>query len=213
MDVNRWLIKRLGIKVLPFPIPSELRKKRREYLGELFNKLGYKVGAEIGVWQGDFSLALLQRNPSMHLYCIDPWEYYDDYHEDIISVDQLGMDNNLAIAKEKLKGYNTTFVRKRSMAAVNDFKDNSLDFVYIDGHHGYTYVIDDLEYWGRKVRPGGMICGHDYYELKNPYRDRSPNYRVFEAVNAYVKAYKIDPWFVVGRQRDERHRSFIIVKQ
>jgi SAM-dependent methyltransferase len=213
MDVNRWLIKRLRLKVLPYPIPTEIPNKRREYLGELINKLEYKVGAEIGVWQGDFSKSLLIPNPDLHLYCIDPWEYYADYHEDIISVNQDGMDYNLAIAKQKLAGHNVTFIRKRSMAAVDDFADNSLDFVYIDGHHGFSYVANDLEWWYKKVRPGGLVCGHDYYGLKDPYRKRSPNYRVFEAVNGFVQAFDIHPWFVIGRQRDERHRSFIIVKK
>jgi hypothetical protein len=41
------------------------------------------------------------------------------------------------------------------------FPDESLDLVFIDGNHGYSHVKQDIRAWLPKVRPGGVLCGHD----------------------------------------------------
>lgn len=42
------------------------------------------------------------------------------------------------------------------------YADNSLDFVFIDAGHTYNEVVADINDWLPKVRPGGIIAGHDY---------------------------------------------------
>ena len=39
---------------------------------------------------------------------------------------------------------------------------NQLDIVFIDGNHKYQPVLDDIEAWYPQIRPGGLLCGHDY---------------------------------------------------
>ena len=41
-------------------------------------------------------------------------------------------------------------------------KHHSLDLVFIDGDHSYDAVVDDIEAWEPKVRPGGVLGGHDF---------------------------------------------------
>jgi hypothetical protein len=41
------------------------------------------------------------------------------------------------------------------------FPDRSVDLVFIDGNHGYSQVWRDLASWLPKVKPGGILCGHD----------------------------------------------------
>lgn len=53
-------------------------------------------------------------------------------------------------------------VRKDSVTASKDYKDNSLDFVYIDADHRYEFVKADIDAWYPKVKKGGYIGGHDY---------------------------------------------------
>ena len=50
------------------------------------------------------------------------------------------------------------------MEAVNNFKDNILDFVYIDADHRYEAVKADILAWLPKVKKNGWLCGHDYGE-------------------------------------------------
>ena len=54
-------------------------------------------------------------------------------------------------------------VRKKSSDAVEMFEDNSIDFLFVDGNHEYEYVLEDLRNYYPKVKPGGIICGDDYF--------------------------------------------------
>jgi SAM-dependent methyltransferase len=53
-------------------------------------------------------------------------------------------------------------VREGSLRASAMFTDASLDLVMIDGKHNYRDVKADIKAWMRKVRPGGLLAGHDF---------------------------------------------------
>jgi predicted O-methyltransferase YrrM len=50
---------------------------------------------------------------------------------------------------------------KDSSEAASDFKNGSIDFVFIDAAHDYESVKKDLIAWLPKVKKTGMIAGHD----------------------------------------------------
>ena len=50
----------------------------------------------------------------------------------------------------------------RSVRAAAVFADGSLDLVFIDADHSFAAVREDLRAWWPKVRPGGLLAGHDY---------------------------------------------------
>ena len=52
--------------------------------------------------------------------------------------------------------------RRPSVEAARDFPDQSLDFAFIDARHTYEATCEDLAAWWPKVRPGGLIAGHEY---------------------------------------------------
>lgn len=56
-----------------------------------------------------------------------------------------------------------TPIKLLSLDAVNLYKDESLDFVFIDGNHNYSYVKEDILKWKPKIKKGGILSGHDYY--------------------------------------------------
>jgi len=58
---------------------------------------------------------------------------------------------------------NIVKVRKSSIEAAKDFKDKSLDAVYIDAEHDENSVRSDIKTWRPKVKFGGYLTGHDYY--------------------------------------------------
>jgi GT2 family glycosyltransferase len=49
-----------------------------------------------------------------------------------------------------------------SVRAATLFPNESVDFCFIDGDHSYESVTADLNAWWPKIRPGGMLAGHDY---------------------------------------------------
>jgi len=52
-----------------------------------------------------------------------------------------------------------------SIRLSEEFDNNSLDFVYIDGNHSYEDSLKDYYYWFNKIKPGGIIGGHDYVDV------------------------------------------------
>jgi len=54
-----------------------------------------------------------------------------------------------------------THIRSRSQAAHDDVGD--VDFLYIDGAHGFSSARDDLVRWGAKVADGGTMAVHDCF--------------------------------------------------
>lgn len=129
----------------------------REKLADYFVELGLKVGAEIGVEQGVYTEVLCKTG--LEVYAVDSWQAYRGYRD---HVNQKKLDGFLEKVKERLVPYSYHIVKKFSMDAVKDFKNESLDFVYIDANHTFRYVAEDIYEWSRKVRKGGIVAGHDY---------------------------------------------------
>lgn len=128
------------------------------------------VGAEIGVYRGDFSARILQVvYPSM-LHLIDPWEYQEEYAEALYGGraedGQAEMDRIYDSVLDRFAGARAegrvSVHRGSSVDVANEIPDRSLDWVYIDGNHEYEYVLEDLRIYHEKVRPGGLLAGDDY---------------------------------------------------
>ena len=188
----------------------EIPGMSRDMLAELFSELGFNEGAEIGVEKGYYSEVLCKTNPNLKLHCIDPWITYKDYKD---YKRQEHMDSLYEKSLNRLKDLNCNIIKKTSMEAVKDFEDASLDFVYIDANHIFEYVVNDIIEWTKKVRPGGIVSGHDYFEAPR----RGKPIGVVPALHGYLNAKHIEPLFIVGRwtapppeTRDKRRSWFFI---
>lgn len=143
-------------------------------LAKYFNEKGFKVGAEIGVADGRYSEILCQNIPGLKLFCVDPWYPYEgnwrgkEYQQKAFET-----------ACERLESYNADILRKTSIQGSLDIPDNFLDFVFIDGAHDFNNALIDVILWTQKVRKGGIVSGHDYYEARTVH--------VIPAVDAYCK--------------------------
>ncbi len=120
------------------------------------------IGVEVGVFQGKNAVYLIQDSPIKKLYLVDSYKPYYDFGSGNYTQEE--MDNYHAEAIANLEPYKdrVEFIIKDSVGAAKDFKDESLDFVYIDAGHSYDEVFSDLTVWLPKVRKGGIIGGHDY---------------------------------------------------
>lgn len=126
------------------------------------------IGAEIGVWKGDFSAAILREADPRKLYLIDPWLSRDDAaHREAWygpnGPDMEGVYQHVLrrFCKER-ESDRVVIVRAPSESALTEFPDGHFDFIYIDGDHEYSAVRKDCMLSFEKVRPGGYICGDDY---------------------------------------------------
>jgi hypothetical protein len=137
---------------------------RRE-LGLLLNaqKLTGR-GAEIGVTKGKFSERILHYWRGELLFSIDPWREFGEDHRGSANVAQAQQDSYFSETQGRLARFNgrSRILRMTSEEAAHEIEDGSLDFAYLDAHHHYEAVKQDIALWWPKVRPGGLLCGHDY---------------------------------------------------
>ena len=125
----------------------------------------HATGVEVGVWRGDMARKLLEHFPDLqHLYAVDPWRTFDDYDEK--KNDTALLDAAFATCVEYSLIYTDagrmTILRETSVEAARHLPDAAFDFVYIDANHSYEHAAQDVRLWLPKVKPGGILAGHDY---------------------------------------------------
>jgi len=213
MNTLNYLLKKFDLTfnentVMPIEIPNVGRNNLPLWLKEL----DFKTGIEVGVAGGEYSEIICLANPQMKVYGVDPWEFYEDYVEFAKKEERLSPLYDLTV--KRLAPYpNYEIMRQTSMDALKKFKDESLDFAYIDANHQGSYVMADIIGWSKKVRPGGIISGHDYFKKNNS------NFNVIETVDKYVKDNNIRPWFLIGLNAKipgmtrDRSRSWMWIKE
>lgn len=170
-------------------LPIQLPAKRRA-LAEWGHAWGFTKGAEIGVWEGQFAEELCQGCPGLQLLGVDPWRAYPGYDDP--KNDQRRLEQAHQTASERLRPYGVTLLQMTSLEAAPRVENGSLDLVYLDANHSEAAVAADLRAWAPKVRPGGVIAGHDYV-----IRKAKAHLHVKPAVDAYVQQHAIAPWFVL----------------
>jgi len=141
-----------------------------QFTEHLIKKIDAKVGVEIGVLAGEHAEELLKPELGLEkLYLIDPYQPYIEKNRPEEEGEHTFDSELPGKVKEKLKrfGKKAIYIYKPSLEAVKDFKDGSLDFVYIDGNHDYQEVRRDIRAWHPKVRIGGIIGGHDYIGIES----------------------------------------------
>jgi len=185
--------------------------KNRQELAKYFAELGFKVGAEIGVCKGYYSLTLCSENPGLTtLYGIDNWSNNSGTHRERNHRDSAYRQTLERLAPFIEKGV-YKIIRKSSMEALADISDGSLDFVYIDADHSYKAVKEDVEGWAPKVRDGGIVSGHDFYTFK------SGAGGIIPAVNEYIAktgyTLQLTEWDNSNPDGDSRQPSWFFIKE
>ena len=120
----------------------------------------HDVVAEIGVFEGDLTWYLLERLDIGTYYCVDPWERYEGYEDKTSGL----LEGAYAKFTENTERFGAQIIEKRmtSVEAAKIIPDNSIDVVFIDANHSYRHVKEDIKAWLPKVKPGGLLSGHDY---------------------------------------------------
>ena len=184
----------------------------REDLPFLLNRRGlYGCGVEVGVKTGWFSEVLLDRWKGRHLISVDPWLADDpDAYVDVANVEQPEHERFYEETRSRLErfGERSSIWRMTSDEAAPKVPHHSLDFVYLDARHDYASVLEDLDAWFDRVRPGGVLAGHDYVDglfAEGDFGVRSAVGEFFAQRDLRVSATFGDPpwisWYVVLPRR------------
>ena len=173
----------------------------RRHLAKIFSRLGYKLGAEVGVSSGRYSKVLFDSIKGLKLICVDPWKEYDGLQR----IPQKKVTEKHDICMRRLEGRNVEYMKMTGVEAVKLVPDYSLDFVYIDAAHHFDNVMTDIICWSKKVRPGGIVAGRNYHSF---YRSGA-----MMAVNAYTRAHNITEWYVTSQRGRDPYPSWFWVRQ
>jgi len=163
--------------------PTSSRLGNREFLIRYFKKRG--VGAEIGVWLGNFSWHAIKIAEPTHIHLIDPWSAeFENGNKSINGqgdMDAIFEECQLRMRNSpNVKGGKTEvlFHRSPSHEAVKGFQNDFFDWVYIDGNHEHEFVKRDLQSYVPKVRVGGHICGNNCKPVQKTFKEFKKDKRV-----------------------------------
>lgn len=129
---------------------------------------------EVGSWKGKSSVfmavEIINSKKNIKFDCVDTWSGSLDTDE--IKTTKEYQENPL-ILNDKLYqifldninpvSHIINPIRSSSVEASKLYKDNSLDFVFIDACHTYKCVEEDIKSWLPKVKNSGVLAGHDVF--------------------------------------------------
>ena len=134
--------------------------KTRNDFGSLLNHMGLVgSGVEVGVHRGQFAEILLKQWRG-RLFGVDNYARHYDPIDPAANSDR---SKDQKAAQKVVEEFQPRFdlIKKPSVEAAKDFKPESLDFAYIDASHQYKAVSEDIKAWWPRVKPGGVLAGHD----------------------------------------------------
>lgn len=147
--------------------------QKREQLGDYLQINNYNgCGVEIGVQSGYFSEQIFLRwKNCKKIYMVDAWEHQNNN----IYFDAANFENNVQNniyneCKNKFLKYDSTkyeIIKSYSKEASQLFEDSFFDFIYIDANHSFESTLEDISHWYSKLKIGGIIAGHDYFDDPN----------------------------------------------
>lgn len=145
------------------------RPRRHRFLERLPR---HAVGAEIGVFRGEFTRQILRVARPRELHLIDGWwelhgETFPFEWGEYSDWGRLSTRDAHAEVERVAAGAAAT----RCTIHVGDdleilagFNDAALDWAYLDSSHQYEQTLAELELLDAKVKPPGLIAGHDWIE-------------------------------------------------
>ena len=200
------ILKNVLRTIYPYGIPVLLNR------GEVASILNARTltgeGAEVGVKCGQFSEYLLDHWKGRRLYAIDPWrEFAREVYHDADNVNQQEQELNYGITTRRLArfGERAVVLRMTSEEAAQTILDGSLDFAYLDARQDYESEKEDIGLWYPKIRPGGILCGHDYLDGEM----NGTRFGVKRAVDEFAQAQGLP---VKVTLREPVYKSWLVVK-
>ncbi|MBP6699466.1 MAG: class I SAM-dependent methyltransferase [Flavobacteriales bacterium] len=155
------------------------------------------VVAEAGVDRGGFSERILSIARPERLHLIDVWSS-TRYHSGLEAQVRARFAKEIATGQVRIDLGLSTDV-------LHTYADHHFDWLYIDTDHGYAVTAQELDIARNKVKPNGIIAGHDYVTGN---WNGGVRYGVVEAVHEFCVKYNWE--LILLTHETDRHLSFAI---
>ncbi len=159
-----------------------------KFLVKLLKDVALHTCVEVGVFKGDNAYGLLASTNMRLLIGVDPYMRYPAFDDNlnnprgvVARADLKQVRNEMLFRMEKF-GSRFMLITDFSTNVASRYANSYFDFVFIDGNHAYPYVAEDIRAWLPKVRPGGILAGHDYVD--------KPKYGVIQACHEILPDHK-----------------------
>lgn len=165
-------------------------KSREDFLKEARRHMPTTpLCCELGVLKGDFS-EMLFRLLNATIIMVDPFKLGEKYYDDgmnylrIAYSDQEDYDFVSNRFKAEIANGRAKIEKEYSFESVCSWEDFIFHFIYHDASHLYEDLSRDLVQWKNKLRPDGLMCGHDYID--------HPSFGVKKAVDEFCAQHNFE---------------------
>lgn len=135
-----------------------------------------KRALEIGSFEGMSAIWLLDYVPGLKVTCVDT---FCPGFDDVTGEYEQRFDRNV-----EEYGNRVTKIKGRSQDVLKTFsKRSKFDLIYIDGHHSYEAVKEDIALTWPLLKKGGMLIFDDYNNLE---------FGVKQAVDEFLKTVEVE---------------------
>ena len=143
-------------------IPGKMSIEEMQFLAALAQQVpaGGNI-VEVGPFYGRSTHVMARSNPQANIHSIDTFEdvewtrnYANSYRE----IPPFGLEAFQHFTRDCP---NVTPIKGFSPDVVSDW-DTPVDMYFEDAIHGNPGLRDNLDFWIARLKPGGILCGHDY---------------------------------------------------
>lgn len=164
---------------------------RARWLADIINDREYTTGAEIGTalgWTTEYVTKTCRK--IIQYFVVDDWRPVTEVSRGPFTVKDMKEQFMARLGKNNSR---LKILEGVSWEQAEKVQDGSLDFVFIDASHDYESVKKDIEAWSPKVRPGGLISGHDanWDGVVKALRETIPNYELAGVDNVWYTLKKL----------------------
>jgi len=177
---------------------SGVPRPSTKYAKRVFGSAEIAV-AEIGVAEGINAESILEMLNVKKMFLVDPYEPYFTDARIGDGVTPRGIEtkfvdiNAKVLVAERLARFKSKieFVPLYSTEAVHVIP--KVDFAYIDANHDFPHVTEDIENYWPKIKPGGILSGHDFEQNYPGVTKAVVNFAVHNDLQLFTE--HVDWWF------------------
>jgi predicted O-methyltransferase YrrM len=120
------------------------------------NSYFVELGSFFGCSTVYLAVEIINSGKNIKFDAIDKWDFNWILDNISVNVHEEFLKNIESVKSfiNPIKGFSENIV--------NNYKDESIDFLFIDADHEYDKIKQDINLWFSKIKKNGVIAGHDY---------------------------------------------------